>query len=210
MHHDQAIASLAAERYILGELPAAERDIFEEHYFGCPQCAQDVRDLGQLASGARHIPLPVEEPIAWFERLRQWWAQPAMGLASACAILALTVSTGYQALAPRPAMLATALESHMLRPESRGEIEAVVLRPAQAQVLVEADLPGAAGLLEWTLESVAAPTQRISGTAATPAAGATLKLLLPAAQLRAGESLLTVRAASRDLSYRFRFKILQN
>ncbi len=31
-----------AERYLLGELSAEEREKFEEHYFSCQQCADSV------------------------------------------------------------------------------------------------------------------------------------------------------------------------
>ena len=40
MEHEQATATLAAERYILNELTAAEREAFEEHYFVCERCAR--------------------------------------------------------------------------------------------------------------------------------------------------------------------------
>ena len=43
MSHDNAVATMAAERYLLDELTEAERDVFEEHYFTCPECAEDVR-----------------------------------------------------------------------------------------------------------------------------------------------------------------------
>ena len=35
MDHQQAIATHAAERYLLNELGDADRDAFEEHYFAC-------------------------------------------------------------------------------------------------------------------------------------------------------------------------------
>ncbi|HLJ86945.1 MAG TPA: hypothetical protein VKZ53_08975 [Candidatus Angelobacter sp.] len=31
---------MAAERYLLDEMPAIERHEFEDHYFNCPLCAQ--------------------------------------------------------------------------------------------------------------------------------------------------------------------------
>jgi hypothetical protein len=43
MTHQEAIDAQAAERYLLGELPDAARDEFEEHYFDCPICADDIR-----------------------------------------------------------------------------------------------------------------------------------------------------------------------
>jgi anti-sigma factor RsiW len=43
MEHDEAEKSQAVERYLLGELPVTEREAFEEHYFSCPECAEEVR-----------------------------------------------------------------------------------------------------------------------------------------------------------------------
>jgi hypothetical protein len=43
MEHDEATRSHAAERYVAHELSPAERDAFEEHFFDCRQCADDVR-----------------------------------------------------------------------------------------------------------------------------------------------------------------------
>jgi anti-sigma factor RsiW len=40
--HETAVQSLAAERYILGELSRMERDEFEEHLSECPKCMEHV------------------------------------------------------------------------------------------------------------------------------------------------------------------------
>src|SRR6266404_851366 len=48
MNHDDAIKSLAAERYILDDLDPAERDAFEEHFFDCTECTADVRDTAKV------------------------------------------------------------------------------------------------------------------------------------------------------------------
>src|SRR3954464_13604973 len=57
MNHDEAMKSLAAERYILGELEAAERDAFEDHFFECNICADDGRDEATIADGVRKMRL---------------------------------------------------------------------------------------------------------------------------------------------------------
>jgi anti-sigma factor RsiW len=38
MTHDDSVASVAAEGYLLDELSDAERDEFEEHYADCDEC----------------------------------------------------------------------------------------------------------------------------------------------------------------------------
>jgi hypothetical protein len=43
MDHNLASETYAAERYLLGEMPAEERDEFEEHFFSCRVCGEDVQ-----------------------------------------------------------------------------------------------------------------------------------------------------------------------
>jgi hypothetical protein len=53
MEHSEAIETMAAERYALGEMTPEERDLFEEHYFDCSVCSQSVRDGAAIAAGSR-------------------------------------------------------------------------------------------------------------------------------------------------------------
>jgi hypothetical protein len=43
IEHDEAVKSLMAERYLLGELNAMERDAYEEHLFSCDVCFEQVK-----------------------------------------------------------------------------------------------------------------------------------------------------------------------
>jgi anti-sigma factor RsiW len=40
--HEEAVRTLATEKYLLGELYPELRDQFEEHLFDCQQCAFDL------------------------------------------------------------------------------------------------------------------------------------------------------------------------
>src|SRR5262249_11424648 len=55
MDHETSVRMKAPERYILGELTGADRDSFEEHFFECPECAEDVRALTVFRANARAI-----------------------------------------------------------------------------------------------------------------------------------------------------------
>jgi len=70
MTHDDAVKSLATERYTLDEMEPAERDAFEEHYFDCSACAEDVRDAEKFAAGVRSdgravVPIPAPHRFQW-------------------------------------------------------------------------------------------------------------------------------------------------
>lgn len=92
MDHEEAKRSGAVERYLLDELPARERGAFEEHFFGCPECAADVRMTAEFLQVARHelkrdmpggdLPGRPGPPLAG--RIR-WY--PGVGAAAAAVLL---------------------------------------------------------------------------------------------------------------------------
>jgi len=55
MDHETAVKLGASERYLLGELTGEDRDSFEEHFFMCPECAEDVRALTVFAANAKAV-----------------------------------------------------------------------------------------------------------------------------------------------------------
>lgn len=55
MDHAEATAQHAVDRYLLGELSAAEADAFEEHYFDCAECADELRVGMRFMNGGRGV-----------------------------------------------------------------------------------------------------------------------------------------------------------
>jgi hypothetical protein len=55
MEHQQAIGNLAVESYLLDQMTPQERDAFEEHYFECILCAEDIRAASKFIEDAREI-----------------------------------------------------------------------------------------------------------------------------------------------------------
>jgi len=98
MDHLEALRLQAAEKYILGELPADLRELFEEHYFDCPECARDLGALGTFLTASRlvfdgeetsHPVLPISSGTKgsdWFNWLRPVIALPAIGILAAIVI----------------------------------------------------------------------------------------------------------------------------
>lgn len=64
MEHTEAIQTNAPDRYVLGQLSAAEADAFEEHYFDCTACAEDVRLGMSIMEGGRRLVREEVEPAA--------------------------------------------------------------------------------------------------------------------------------------------------
>lgn len=55
MDHSFAIDNYTAERYVLGELDEAERDAYEEHFFSCPVCADEIKSASEFMETARQV-----------------------------------------------------------------------------------------------------------------------------------------------------------
>ena len=55
MDHNYAIENHTAERYLLHELNEEERDAYEEHFFSCSACADEVKIASEFLESARHV-----------------------------------------------------------------------------------------------------------------------------------------------------------
>jgi hypothetical protein len=207
--HEECVESMTAEKYILGELPAVERDRFEEHYFECPECADAVRSLASLRVGTRAglCLSPESSPLRqtgekWFRRWHAWLFQPQAAVAFAA--LALAAVTEYQNVQLKSLLQPQVLRSVTLQPASRGETATIHSEPAGGFVLLEADLPGASGKLNWTLRSAGGELTS-AGTGMAPEAGLLFKVLVPSEQLTASDYRFEVRSDSgREWLFRFR------
>ena len=94
MDHAEATNTQVTERYLLGDLNAAEADAFEEHFFDCVECADELRVGMRVLSGgrelAREAAVPDEAPVVPIEthrRRRSAWLPAA---AAAALILSVT------------------------------------------------------------------------------------------------------------------------
>jgi hypothetical protein len=124
MNHETCLETRAAERYLTGELPSAEREAFEQHYFECEVCAQDVR-LG--AAFAANLSAVFEEDATAKKRgkLIQMAPPRATWAAALAAGLALFAFSGWQ-----NAVVIPALRSQIRVLETPRLLAAVVLPPS--------------------------------------------------------------------------------
>jgi Putative zinc-finger len=122
MDHNQAVEQMAAERYLLDELPPKAREVFEEHIFGCPECALDLRVAAAFVDEAK-VQLPaLRSPVAapaWSRadkaRAKRdrwlWWLRPGFVVP---AFAALLLVAGYQNLITLPALRSEANQPRLL------------------------------------------------------------------------------------------------
>lgn len=94
MDHAEATASHATDRYLLGELNASEADAFEEHFFDCVECADELRVGMRFMNGGRGLvreaaaapPQPPVVRIAEQRARRTAWLPAAIAAALVIAV----------------------------------------------------------------------------------------------------------------------------
>jgi hypothetical protein len=120
MNHSDAIQNMSAERYLLGEMTVEDRELFEEHYFTCEDCALDLRAAMAFIGEAKvQLPGLIESPRLApavrpaQEKKKSWlgWLTPAF---SAPAMAVLLGVVAYQNLATIPALRSAATRPEVL------------------------------------------------------------------------------------------------
>ena len=102
MDHNEAVRLQAAEKYVLGTLPKEQHAAYEEHYFDCPACAEEikatvafmecarqvVREQALEPVGAKRLAPATPTAGGWFPWLRPAFVVPVLA--------ALVLFIGYQ------------------------------------------------------------------------------------------------------------------
>jgi len=129
MDHSEAVQQMAAEKYLLNELPPDLRDAFEEHMFDCPECAFDIRAGAAFVNEAKiQLPqLPVlttsaapsapqkSRPAARKQNGLSWWRPLFASPVFAGPVFAtLLIIIGYQNLVTYPALRTASTEPRLL------------------------------------------------------------------------------------------------
>jgi hypothetical protein len=192
MDHEVAAKTHAVERYLLGEMPATERDAFEEHYFSCAECAEGVRSGSQLT---RDLKAALQElqsrPQASSPSWSSWLRMPV--LVPTFAAFALAFVVGYQNLAVLPDLEAPRSMSAPIPLDgiTRSSVPSVRAgAPLRFQTAVESS---SSTKLYVELSNSSGSIVR-SGQVAAPAPGLALDVFFPGT-LAAGRYHLVVRPA---------------
>jgi len=97
MDHKKIKTESIVERYLLNKLPRREARRFEEHFFGCDQCFNEVKAMERIVFGLKNaaakgllIPSqPPESELSWLEWLQSRLSMPAISFATTVLVLAL-------------------------------------------------------------------------------------------------------------------------
>jgi hypothetical protein len=219
MNHGQALSTHASERYLLGEMSEPERFDFEDHYFGCGECAQDVRAGSALARGiqavyaedAAHPRTQVISPQPLRSRRFAWLTPSALVPLAASLMLASVV--GYQSLVLIPSLRSSrALTPVVLRAAARGEEQTLDLRSREPYFVFSLDVNAAEP--DSPLIYEASPEKgpvRSNGPATAPPPGSPLIIVIPHSDFnQAGAWTLVLRTPHGAEIARYPFSVRLN
>jgi hypothetical protein len=195
MDHRQWLEQHAAERYVLGELAEPERDEFEEHFFSCVECAEEVRAAGRFAANARVVFAEEERKPVVMPRRRFW--RPLIAVPWAAA-LALATVCSYQSFVVIPRLARSAgpqlVPAVTLLPATRGSALSVRARPDAAFIQFQFDVNPTEPFPRYACElRTAAGATVFVREGDAPPPGHPMTLLVPAAALPPGEYVVVVR-----------------
>jgi hypothetical protein len=217
MEHTQAIQLMAAERYVLGELPRDLREQYEEHFFSCAECAEEVNlaaafvENSRAAMGSEPVMPPVRLPVTMAQRPAAggWFGaflRPSFAVPVFAALLMLVA---YQTFLVIPRLKGTAAQSvgalasaapqalasfSLITADSRGgEPLTVTVAPGQPFSLYF-DIPPDGNYSSYIcqLQDVGGATEFSLNISAEQAKNA-VQLLIPAASLGTGKHVLVAR-----------------
>lgn len=207
MDHETAIRTNAVDRYLLDELSTAERQEFEEHFFSCGECSEDLHAGAILVDNSRAVlreefldPVPASPGATphrpgWSLR---WSYFPL------AASIALSAVVGYQNLKVIPEYRremaanvgAVAPPRFDLRPAVRGAVPTISLAKGTRFFEIEAEeVDPVPGGYDCSVED-AKGGLRTRFRAPSVQSGDKLNVLMDTRQIAGGPYVLVVRQAT--------------
>jgi hypothetical protein len=211
MTHKDAMDLGAADKYLLGQLATDERDQFEEHFFSCTECSEDVRLTAIFLDNLKEVlkepyairpakapPEIMQSPAA----ARRWFLAPQIGLAAGIALLALT---GYQNAVVIPHLHRELVQQEgpqsypaFFITETRSEPNVITAgRNEQYVALQFSKVPGRVFPF-YRCELKSQDNRTVSSTVTVPSRGDEWQLRLPLGGLAPGSYTLSVRGAAKE------------
>lgn len=205
MDHSEAKNMGAVEKYLLGELSEEESASYEEHFFECRECAEEVKSAAAFVENAREVladapATAAAAPATRTEAKPGWlsvfWPVPSGALAAAALLAAFT---GYHALVVVPGLeseLATA------RAPQAAPWSFLSVSRSEPQVVRVPEGTRMAGLTLSRSSEVSFPYYRCdveadgqvlaSAVVAAPPRGDELELLIPVLEMQPGPHVIVL------------------
>jgi anti-sigma factor RsiW len=213
MEHERAVQNLAVECYLLGEMTPGEREAFEEHYFECGVCAEDIRSAAQFLEDMKGVlgtdrrPLAMPLPSREAPKRTGWnwsaWLQPQFAAAMVAVfgiVAAVETFSTIPVLKQQVSEMSAprAVRSTILRPQTRGASTVLTVKPGESALWTLDGLnlpPAAASRLQFVVKSNDA-RDVLSFSGEYPGADEPVIISFPKIDLPAGSYVLLVEITS--------------
>jgi hypothetical protein len=206
MTHEDAVASQAVERYVLGELTVDERDQFEAHVFDCVTCAEDLKTAAVFLDSSRSVlrDAPGPAPAVARASTPTWraWFTPASLIPSYALLPVTAVLLGftlYQNLVTLPALRNSSAPRALsafsfVSSGTRGATPMAIVAPPGQPFLLFFDIPpgGRYASYRCTIVAEDGTPQLPSVEVSAAQARDTVQLFVPASRLRPGRQTLVI------------------
>jgi hypothetical protein len=200
MDHGEAEETQVVEKYLLGELSAAQEDEFAEHFFSCEECAQDLRLTARFLDSTKKV--LATDRLAKPQSGKRWdrRSQP-YSVAASVALLAFTL---YQNAVTIPRLrtnsTAQALAVFSLAGMGARSAGATVVSPTPGKPFaLLLDIPPQDNISEYRcqiLSSSGSPV--VSIDLSEDVVKKTVPLLIPASVLKPGDYQLAISGRPKD------------
>jgi hypothetical protein len=219
MDHLEAIEMKAAERYVLGDLPGGLREEYEEHFFGCVECAEELKLAAAFVENTRAameteaLATPERVPVAAAQRPASsgWFAaflRPSLALP---VFAALMLVVAYQSFLVIPRLKDTTTQSlataapqtlasfSLLTANSRGAEPATITVAAGHPFSLYFDIPPDEHFSSYVCEfQNASGTPEYSLNISAEQAQNAVQLLIPSASLGTGKHVLVISGLGKQ------------
>lgn len=223
MNHSDAIGMSATERYLLNELPPDVRDEFEEHFFGCEECATDLR-LGAVMVNRMRRQLGEPGDTIAIDSLRKpqtaFWKTALLVGSLAATLLVVAYQNlvtyphlkGELASADAPAIMTSV---PLVNGMSRGDQVPSVLVAGHSPMMLSVDVPSDDRFSSYVISLYTPPEKLAWKLSVSPQqARDTLSIRVPAANVVEGSNTLLVQGIPSDSAeskpvdvVRYRFEV---
>jgi anti-sigma factor RsiW len=191
--HQEAVKNLMAERYLLGELNAGEREAYEEHLFSCNACFEQVKAGTEFVGHLRRIGTEEADVQPSWSQLIHRAFRPSAALAFAIMFLCVAGISARQAMiihqmkAPESVIVVT------VPPPARAA-DNPIIAPRQGNFELRAVFQPSAKLQSYRARIVAASGKEIASVAIKKPETAAVQVRLNAGSFREGDYILIVQA----------------
>ncbi len=197
MNHTEAVQTQAVEKYLLGEFSIAQQDEFAEHYFGCAECASDLRLTSLFLETTRDVlgqqPQTVgAKPAKWWNLQ---WLPASYALAASIVFLAIllyqnTVMIPHLRNSAAPQALASISLANL---GSRGAAETAIHPPQGSPYILLLDMPNREQSSDYRCDILNQRGDKVVSVDVPEAlADRTVPILVPASGLAPGSYTLVV------------------